>query len=218
VFWSVLASLALRGFENFLLDLALYPGFAKEVLEKILNIQIKLFEKWLDAVGNNIDIIAVSDDMGTQENLIVSAQMDRQFIKPYQKRLFEFIKSKTSAYLLLHSCGSVYPVIQDFIEIGVDILNPIQPMAKGMDSRKIKEEFGDRLAFWTGVDTQYVLAHGSVDDVRREVQKRIDDLAPGGGYIFSPSHNIQYRVKPENIIAMFDEVVRYGTYPLSCSK
>lgn len=209
---------ALRGFENFLLDLALYPDFAKELLEKILNIQIKLFNRWLDAIGKYVDVVAVSDDMGTQENLIISATMYREFIKPYQKRLFEFIKGKTNAYLLLHSCGSVYPVIQDFIEIGVDILNPVQPMAKGMDTRRIKEEFGNKLAFWTGVDTQYVLAHGSVDDVRQEVQKRIDDLARGGGYIFSPSHNIQYGVRPENIIAIFDEAIRYGRYPLCRSK
>ena len=209
---------ALRGFENFLLDLALYPDFVKELLEKILNIQIKLFDRWLEAVGKYIDVITVSDDMGTQENLIVSAKMYREFIKPYQKRLFDFIKSKTNAYLLLHSCGSVYLVIQDFIDIGVDILNPVQPMAKGMDTRRMKEEFGDKLVFWGGVDTQHVLCHESVEGVRQEVRQRINDLGPGGGYILSPAHNIQYGVRPENIIAMVDEAVRYGKYPLPGSK
>jgi len=205
---------ALRGFQNFLLDLAMNPKFAEALLEKIVEIQIQLYDRWLDALEPYIDVIMVSDDMGTQTGLMISPSMYRDMIKPYQKKLWRFIKDKTNAFLFLHCCGSIYPILNDFIEMGVDILNPIQPLAKDMDTKRLKAEFGDRFTFWGGVDTQWALPFGSREDVEKEVYTRIEHLSPGGGYILSPSHNIQYGVKPENIMTMFKAAKKYGAYGL----
>jgi uroporphyrinogen decarboxylase len=136
-------------------------------------------------------------------------------IKPFQRRLWSYIKERTAARLFLHTCGSVYPVIGDFVELGVDILNPIQPMAADMDTKRLKQEFGDELVFWGGIDTQRVLPHGSQDDITEEVKRRLTDLAPGGGYIFSPAHNVQLGVSAQNLLHLYDMGRELGRYPLS---
>jgi uroporphyrinogen decarboxylase len=139
----------------------------------------------------------------------------RRFIKPYQKKLWSFIKQNTNAYLFLHSCGSVYRYIPDLIEMDVDILNPIQVRAKEMDTRKLKKEFGNDICFWGGVDTQNVMPFGTTDDVEKEVKQRILDLAPGGGYVLTAVHNIQKGVSPQNICQMYKTARKYGKYPIS---
>jgi len=134
-------------------------------------------------------------------------------IKPKEKRLFSLIKSKTQARIFYHCCGAAYEFIPDFIEIGVDILNPVQVSAGGMDTQKLKKEFGKDIVFWGGgCDTQRVLPFGTVQEVRDEVKRRIDDLASGGGFVFNTVHNIQDGVPPENIMAMFETVWDYGVY------
>jgi uroporphyrinogen decarboxylase len=160
--------------------------------------------------------VRVSDDLGTEHGPIISPYLYRELIKPRQKKLYQFIKNNTGAKLLLHSCGSVYQLIPDFIEIGVDALNPIQVSARDMDTRKLKGEFGDKLTFWGGgCDTQKVLPLGTLEDVKQEVKKRIRDLAPGGGFIFTPVHNIQYDVSPEKICALYDTAFETGWYPIT---
>jgi uroporphyrinogen decarboxylase len=136
----------------------------------------------------------------------------RKMVKPYHKRLFSYIKSRTSAKILYHSCGSVVHLIPDLIEIGVDALNPIQVSAKGMDSKRLKQEFGKDLCFWGAIDTQRVLPFGTPDDVRAEVKRRLADLGPGGGYVLCAVHNIQADVSTENICAMYDAAREFGTY------
>ena len=132
-------------------------------------------------------------------------------IKPRQRRLFDAIKAKTDAKLMYHGCGAVFELIPHLIEIGVDILNPVQVSARGMDSGRLKATYGDEIVFWGGgVDTQRVLPFGSVDEVRAEVSHRISDLAPGGGFVFAPVHNIQALVPPENIEAAFDTALHFG--------
>ena len=134
-----------------------------------------------------------------------------EVIKPRQKRLFEAIKSRTKAKLFYHGCGAVFDLIPHLIEIGVDIINPVQVSAEGMDSKRLKAAYGKDVTFWGGgVDTQRVLPFGTPDEVRDEVKRRIDDLAPGGGFVFATVHNIQAFVPPENIEAAFDTALTYG--------
>ena len=142
--------------------------------------------------------------------------MFRKVIKPRDEKLWNFIKRKANVKLLLHSCGNVYQFIPDFIEMRVDALNPIQVAAKDMDTQKLKKEFGENLTFWGGgCDTQGVLPYGTPQEVREEVKRRIRDLAPSGGFVFTQVHNIQAGTPPENIVAMFEAANEYGTYPIS---
>ena len=205
----------LRGFEKVLEDFIDKREFARALLEKVTQIQKGIYGEFLAAVGEYIQVVMVSDDLGMEDGLMISPRLYRELIKPLHKELWGFIKEKTEAYLFFHSCGSVYQLIPDLIELGVDILNPVQVSAKDMESYRLKEEFGDRLSFWGGVDTQHVLPYGSLEDVEREVKGRIKDLAPGGGYILTAVHNIQWGVKPENICRMYEAAREYGTYPLN---
>jgi len=137
----------------------------------------------------------------------------REIIKPRHKRLYKFIKENIDGYLFLHTCGSIYEFIPDFIEMGVDVLNPVQVSAKNMNTKRLKEAFGDKITFWGGgCDTQRVLPFGTPTEVEEEVKRRISDLMPGGGFVFTQVHNIQVRVPPENIITMYRTVEKYGKY------
>jgi uroporphyrinogen decarboxylase len=134
-------------------------------------------------------------------------------VKPWHKELYQYIREHTSARLFLHTCGSVYAFIPDFIEMGVDVLNPVQVSAKDMNTQRLEQEFGQDITFWGGgCDTQQVLPFGTPSEVREEVKRRIDDLAPGGGFVFNQVHNIQAGVPPENIMAMYEAVHEFGEY------
>ncbi|MDP6059271.1 MAG: uroporphyrinogen decarboxylase family protein [Pirellulaceae bacterium] len=208
----------LRGWENFYMDMAGNPEFAYALMERYLEIRLRMAERALEEVGEHIDIVFTSsDDLGMTDRTIVSPEMYRQLIKPLQKKTFDFFKDRTPAKRFYHCDGALYPIIEDFIEIGVEVLNPIQVSAVGMgDTKKLKQEFGDRLAFWGAIDTNRVLPLGTTADVREEVRQRITDLAPGGGYVLCSVHNIQPEVPPENVVAMFDAAYELGRYPLEC--
>lgn len=208
------ASVCLRGIERFMMDLILDKPFAKALLDRVADIHIEFFRHYLDAVSEYIDVIVVSDDLGCENGPLISPELYREIIKPAERKLWQFIKNHTKAYLFLHSCGSISKFIPDLIEIGVDILNPIQVSAKDMDTKRLKEEFGDRMTFWGGVDTQGVLPFGSPEEVEGEVKRRISDAAPGGGYVLTAVHNIQAGVPPENICMMYDAARKYGRYPI----
>jgi uroporphyrinogen decarboxylase len=202
----------LRGFEQFHLDLALNPKMAECLLAGLVAVQCRRLGQYLDAVGDYVPVIPISDDLGQQEGPLISPETYRKFIKPYQRQICEFIKER-HRYLLLHCCGAVSEFIPDFIEMGVDALNPIQVSAKGMDTRKLKQEFGRDITLWGGgCDTQRVLPFGTPALVRDEVKKRLEDLASGGGFVFCQVHNIQANVPPENILAMYQAVREYGEY------
>jgi len=205
----------LCGIESTLMDMLLKPEIMEDLLDRINEFQMRVWDKTLEAVGDNVDICLHSDDLGTQENPIMSPDLYRKLFKPRHTKLFAHIKktAKPDVKVLLHSCGSVRKLIPDLIETGIDALNPVQVTAAGMDSAELKREFGKDLCFWGGgVDTQHVLPRGTVDEVKDEVKRRIDDLAPGGGFVFAAVHNIQPDVPPENIRAMveaFREHCRY---------
>ncbi len=206
----------LRGWENFYMDMAENPEFASALMEHYLDIRLRMAERALEEVGERIDIVfCTSDDLGMTDRTIVSPEMYRKLVKPLQKKTFDFFKDRTSAKRFFHCDGALYPIIEDFIEMGVEVLNPIQVNCVGMeDTLKLKREFGDRLAFWGAIDTSEVLPRGTEEDVREEVRHRISDLAPGGGYVLCSVHNIQPEVPPENVVAMFDEAYESGCYPL----
>jgi len=207
------ASQLVRGMSNFMCDLVLNEKLARALMDTLAESHMEEFEHYIEQLGPYLDVVTVADDLGMQNGTQVSPEMFRRLVKPYMSKLYKFMKSKMKAKLFLHSCGSVYDLIPDLIEMGVDILNPVQVSAKNMDSKKLKAEFGNDIIFWGGgCDTQSVLPTGTVDDVREEVKRRIDDLALGGGFVFTQVHNIQPGVPLENITAMYDTAMEFGVY------
>ena len=200
----------LRGFEQFLVDLMINKEFAHALLRKIIDIQKKRWGLFLGETGKYIDVVRMGDDIAMQSGPLMSPDVYREMIKPYHRELFKFIKENTDAKLMYHCCGDVTMLVNDFIEIGVDILNPVQVSAANMDTKMLKEKYGGKIVFWGSVDSQYVMPGGTVDEVRGEVRKRIDDLAAGGGFVLSATHNIQSDVPPENVLAMIDEAKKYS--------
>ena len=206
----------LRGLDTWLMDLAADPEFAHAILRKVTDLMVAGLEKYLDAVGPYIDLITFSDDLGSQRAPLMSPSMYRRMIKLYRAEIISAIKKRSKAKVFFHSCGNIYPLIGDLIEIGVDVLNPVQVSAGEMgDTARLKREFGSNVTFCGGVDTQWVLTHGTQEDVRAEARRRIGDLAPGGGYILAAVHCIQPDVPPQNVLAMFDEAMAAGRYPLA---
>jgi uroporphyrinogen decarboxylase len=201
----------LRGPAEFLMDLLENQKLAEEILDRVLEYNLALVEGYLKLVGKYIEVIKVSDDLGAQNNLLISPNLYRRLIKPRQARFFDAIHRQTRARLLYHTCGSVNPLIDDFIEIGVDILNPIQVGARGMDTAVLGEKYGGRLTFWGAVDNQKTISVGTPPQVVEEVQRRIHDLAaPGGGYVIASSHNIQPDTPVENILALAEASRAYS--------
>jgi uroporphyrinogen decarboxylase len=206
----------MAGYEKFYCDMLQNPGLVHAIMEKFLELKKNYWEKALETVGENVMIVSCADDLGTQNSLLVSLDMYKDLIWPYHKALFDFIKkeAKNEVYIFFHSCGAVKEAIPLLIEAGVDILNPIQVNCRGMeDTRALKQEYGDDLTFWGGsCDTQFILPFGTPEQVREETKRRIDDLAPGGGFIFAPIHVIQGEVPPENIMAWWETLQEYGIY------
>jgi len=202
-----------RGMVEGMMDLVAEQDFVKAFFERLTSTIITAQSCFLDEVGDLIDIHFTADDLSGQTGPLISPAMYRELVKPYWARIMEAIRARTKARIFYHSCGAVTEFIPDLIEIGVDVLNPVQVAATGMDSAELKQRFGNNLCFWGGgCDTQNVLQRGTPDDVRADVRRRITDLAPGGGFVFNPVHNIQPFVLPENIVAMFDTAQEFGRY------
>ncbi len=195
---------------DFMVALALYPDMAASIIAHLLEIYKGVYGMFLDAVGPYVHVVEVGDDLGSQESLLMSPKMWRKFFKSAEKQLYDLIHKKApQAALVRHSDGAYFALIPDLIEIGVDVLNPIQTSATGMGAQRLKDTFGDQLAFHGGME--FIEGDVGVDDVIAEVKERIDVLAPGGGYILA-SCNHMIDVKPENIVAMFDIAREYGRY------
>lgn len=206
---------AMQGMDTFLLNLAMEPEFAEALLKKIADLCKTLMGHFLDAAGDKLDIIKIGDDIGTQESLLMSPKMYRRILKPIHADYISFIKERTKAKVFFHTDGDVFDLIPDFIEIGVDILNPIQTSAGKMANLpELKSRFGEKLTFCGAVDTHHILPHGTIQGVRDEVKRVIDIMAPGGGYMVASVHTIMDEVPPENILAMVDAVEEFGKYPI----
>lgn len=208
-------SYMLRGVEQWMLDLAGDPDFALALLRKITDLMKASVIKLLEEAGDSIDVLVTGDDLGSQTSTLISPKMYRRLIKPFHVELMGEIKKRTRAKIFYHSDGNIYSLLPDLIEIGVDLLNPVQVNAGTMgDTARLKREFGERLSFCGAIDTGWVLPSGTPDDVRAEVRHRIKDLAPGGGYILASVHCIQPDVPVENVIAMLEEAKVAGKYPI----
>jgi uroporphyrinogen decarboxylase len=199
------------GLENFLMALITEPAFADRLMGTITDIYIESYNRYLEQVGPYIQVFTFWDDLAGQNGWLINPEVYRKLIKPKQKRLVEAIKKKTKAKLFYHSDGAIRGLIPDLVEIGFDIINPVQVSARGMDTKQLKHDFGQEIVFWGGgVDTQHVLPFCNPQEVSDEVKRRIDDLAPGGGFIFASVHNIQADVPPQNIVTAFDTAFQYG--------
>ena len=209
--WVGLVHLAefVRGFAQWLEDLLANPAFAQALMDRIAYFWVRGTERALAEAGEFIDVVAIVEDLGTQQGPIIRPEVYRRMIKPHHRRMMGVVKQHGKR-LFLHSCGAVTAFIPDFIEMGVDALNPVQVSAKGMDTKTLKREFGRDLSFWGAIDTGIVLPYGTPDDVRAEVKRRIDDLAGNGGYILAAVHNIQPEVPPQNVAAMYEAALEYG--------
>ncbi len=191
--------------DDFLVNLMLHEKHMAALLDRLMEIHLSNLDKVLDALGDNIDIIQLGDDLGTQSSLMLSPELYRKFFFRRHKELFDFIHKKSNAKVFLHSCGAISPLIPALIDAGVDILNPVQIGAAGMDPLFLKKEFGRDLVFWGGgIDTQHTLPNASVDEVRDEVKRNCEILMKDGGFVFNQVHNIIAGVPAENIITMFD--------------
>lgn len=212
-------SLRIRGYENWFIDLLLDPEGVEYLLDIIVEDKIRYWDiiiDWAIETGNEhkIQVIAEADDLGSQTTTIIDPIQLRQIIIPRLKTIFTHVKKRLPGVkTFLHSCGAIYELIPDLIDAGLDILNPVQFTATGMDLVKLKREFGKELTFWGGgVDTQSTLNNATPQQVADEVKRIIDILAPGGGFVFAPVHNIQDDVSPENFWAMWDTLQEYGKY------
>lgn len=211
----------LRGMENFFLDLATDPTIATTLMDKVLEIQMAVDKMVFREIGEFLTYMRFrGEDLGSQNGLMISPQMFKDIVKPRLEKEWksakrEFIKYNPDGKIMVHSCGAIFDLIPMFIDMGADMLNPIQPNAKGMNLRLMNEKYGDKICFHGSVDTQEVLTKGSIEDVVAEVKTRIKELGPGGGFILAPAHNIQYGVSPEKIIAMYEAVHEYGRYPIN---
>ena len=202
----------LRGFQQFLMDMYINKPFTNKLLDKVLDIQMKLHEVLLKDIGPYVQIVEMCDDYGMQTGMLMSPDIWWEIFKPRRRDLITFVKTLApQAKIFHHSCGSIYEIIEDLIEIGVDILNPVQPLAADMDSFRLKQEFGDRLCFHGGIDEQIALP-GDAETLVAEVKTRIDAFAPGGGYIIGPTSNIQDDTSVENVLLYIKTAKEYGRY------
>ena len=198
---------------DFLVMLKAEPRKAERLLDMLVEIHMEKLERLVRAVGDSVDILVMGDDLGMQNGLQISPEMYRYFFKHRHGKIYRYVKDNSDMLVFLHSCGSISSVIGDLIDIGVDILNPVQTSAAGMDPKRLKEEFGRHITFWGGgCDTHRVLPKATPEDVDGHVRERIEILAAGGGFVFNQVHNVMADVPPENVIAMLDAALKYGGY------
>ena len=202
---------AMQGMDTFLMNMALYPEFAEALLWKLQDVCKQLMVHFLEELGPNVDIIKIGDDLGTQESLLMSPDMYRRVLKPIHADWIEFIKARTDAKVMFHTDGDVFPLIDEFVDMGIDILNPIQTSAGQMSNLEaLRDRYGTKVTFCGAIDTQRILPHGTPAEIRAEVRRVVDILGPGGGYMLSSVHTVMDDVPAENILAMVDAVQEYS--------
>jgi len=195
----------MRGLRRFYIDMMEDDRYIRAQLEHTFRYWTEYLEDFLGAVGDLLDVICIGDDLAMQSGPIFPPEVYRALVKPYHKRLCEFIRRRTSAKIHYHSCGAVTEYLKDLIEIGVDIINPVQIAARGMEPAGLKRRFGDRIVFWGGgIDTQHTFPRGTPAEVKAEVARNMAAFKPGGGYVFTSVHNIQADVPLPNLLAFWE--------------
>jgi uroporphyrinogen decarboxylase len=203
----------MRGLEQWFIDMIKNPGFCEALLDKTLKFWMDYHTGFMEAVGDIVDVVMIGDDLAGQAGPLFSPDFYRKYVKSRQKQLVSHIKQLTNAKIWYHTCGSCIEFIPDLIDIGIDILNPVQISAENMSPRTLKQKFGDVLTFWGGgIDPQHVLPFATPDQIREHVQKNIEVFMAGGGYVFNNVHNIQAEVPSENVISLFEAAYDYGFY------
>jgi uroporphyrinogen decarboxylase len=211
----------LRGFEQIFIDLAIDQEFVHALFEKLLQIELEMNRVGIEAVGKYLSILRVSpEDLGTQTSTLISPQIHEDVVRPYYKRRFHAVRKmlddvgNRDCKIMYHSCGAAYPMMQGLIEDGMEIFDPLQPVEVISEPWRLKQDFGDKIAFLGGINVQSTLPRGSTEEVRAEVRQRIKEMAPGGGYILSPAHRMLPDVPFRNIKAMYDAGLEFGNYPI----
>lgn len=211
----------LRGYDKILFDMGANPDFAMALFEKLTQIEMEFNTVGLEACGEFTDILRVSpEDLAIQTSTFISPRMFKKMVLPFYQRSFGHAKKlllekNPNAKLDFHSCGAAYPFMQLLIDAGMDLFDPLQPrVSEDSQPARYKQDFGDCLSFWGGIDVQQTLPQGTPDDVCAEVRTRIREMAPGGGYILSSSHRLQPDIPPQNILAMYEAAKEYGAYPI----
>lgn len=199
----------LRGIDSLLLDMAAQPEMAHYLMDRFTDFYLAYFDRMFRAAGGCIDVLRAADDLGTQRGLLFSPEMFRTFIKPRLAKLVDLAHSHGVKFMF-HSCGAIRPLIEDVIETGVDILDPLQAAAEGMDPQGLKDSYGQSICLHGGICTQYLLPRGTPDEVRKEVRRCVEILGAGGGYILAPCHVLQTDVPTENILAMSETAYAEG--------
>ena len=193
----------LRGYENFACDLIADKVFVTALFDRLLELQKKFFKNYIECVAPYAEVVCYADDLGMQDRLQVSPETYAEMILPYYKKIFGFMRSVADIRIMLHCCGAISQVLGELADAGVDIINPVQVRANGMDPGKLKREFGDKLAFWGGVDEQKLLPNGTPGEICAEVARLKDTLGHGGGFVLAPCHCIQPDVPAENVEAIY---------------
>lgn len=204
----------LRGMENVFMDMLLHPEFAAALFEKLTEYYVAAYRRYMQAVGNFVEMVIYYEDLSGQDGPLISPALYRRFIKPCHRRIFQAIREHTAAKICVHTCGSVYAFLDDYVKLGVQVINPVQVSARDMDPVRLKEKYGAALSFQGGIDTQRFLYRATPAEVREEARRMIRILGPGGGYLFTSCHSIQPDVSPEKIAALFCAAVEHGKYPL----
>ncbi|MCK9329129.1 MAG: methyltransferase [Candidatus Cloacimonetes bacterium] len=200
----------LRRIDNFLMDIYSDPENVQKLLDKLLEKHMATLDKVCSSIGDVVDIICFGDDLGMDTGMFMSKDHYRRFFKPREKLMCEYVHKHSKMHTMLHSCGSVFPIIDDFIDAGFEILNPVQTSARQMNPLSLKREFGSSITFWGGgCNTRSVLNRSTTEEVSDYVQKTIEIFAPGGGFVFNQEHNIMPDVPATNILAMYEAVCRY---------
>jgi len=195
--------------DKFLMQLALNPAGVHRFLDCLVDMHLQNLEKFLNLVGEYIDVIVFGDDLGMQTGPQISPQMYRDFFKPRHSKMWRRAKELADVKVMLHCCGGVRPLLPDLIDAGLDAINPVQISCRGMEATQLKADFGDKLVFWGGgCDTQQILPLGTPEDVRAHVRQQVDIFKKGGGFVFQQVHNILANVPPQNVAAMFAEINR----------
>ena len=198
----------LRGMQEFLIDCAINQEIPQYIMSKLTDVYVENTRRVLDLVGDRLDMVYFYDDVATQNSLMISPDTWRDLVQPHHRRLIELAHSR-DVPVMYHCDGAIYPLIPELIEMGIDVLNPIQPDAKNMEAQRLKDEFGDRLVFHGGVDILKTLPRGTEDDVEAEVRSLVDVLGKDGGYILCSSHHMQPDTPVENILRMYETRLRY---------
>lgn len=212
-------ALQMRGYGQFFMDLALDRPFAEALMDRILATLKTMWTHYLEAVGPYVQLVYLTDDLGSQSSLLISPRMFRQLLKPRMKELHDHIKSLADVRIMFHTDGAVGPLIDDFVDMNVDILNPVQTSVSGLeDTRALKERYGSRLCFHGAIDVQQMMPNATTGELEDEIARRIHDLGRDGGYILAPCHNLGHDIPAGNIVTLFDRARELGRDPAALAE